>query len=176
MLKILNKVKEGFISERSEERKSSNKAKGFTLIELLIVITIIGILAVAVLSAINPIEQVRRAQDQGKESDAAEFLNAIERYYTAYFEYPWDTLGESSPDETLVRASWNTELISKGEVKPQFADRDSWGSIFTTLSGDGVRVCFDPASKNFQDQANKSGKNRDGSDGCTTNCYTCLPR
>ncbi|PIU02330.1 hypothetical protein COT66_00800, partial [Candidatus Shapirobacteria bacterium CG09_land_8_20_14_0_10_49_15] len=31
--------------------------KGFTLVEMLIVIAIIGVLAVAVLSAINPIEQ-----------------------------------------------------------------------------------------------------------------------
>ena len=33
--------------------------KGFTLIELLIVISILGILAVAVLSAINPVEQLK---------------------------------------------------------------------------------------------------------------------
>ncbi len=149
---------------------------GFTLIELLIVITIIGILAVAVLSAINPIEQVRRAQDQGLESDASELLNGLERYYTAFFEYPWDALGEADPNQTLVQSSWVTELINKGEVKPQFADRDSWNSIYATLSGTVVRLCFDPSSSSFQKQADAAGKNRDGSSGCTSNCYVCVPR
>lgn len=150
--------------------------RGFTLIELLIVITIIGILAVAVLSAINPIEQVRRAQDQGLESDSAELLNAVERYYTAFFEYPWDALGEADPNQTLVQDSWITELINKGEVKPQFADRDSWDTIYVTLSGTVPRVCFDPASSSVQKQADAAGKNRDGSAGCTSNCYSCIPK
>lgn len=150
--------------------------EGFTLIELLIVITIVGVLAVAVLSAINPIEQIRRAQDQGMESDAAELLKATERYYTAFFEYPWDTLGEPDPNQTLVRSSWLTELVNKGEVKPQFVDRDSWGKIYTTLAGTVVRLCFDPASSSFQKQADAAGKNRDGSSGCTSGCFVCVPR
>ncbi len=150
--------------------------KGFTLIELLIVITIIGVLAVAILSAINPIEQVRRAQDSGLESDAAELLNGLERYYTAFFEYPWDALGESDPSQVLVKTSWVNELINKGEVKPQFADRSSWGSIYTTLAGTVVRLCFDPASTSFQKQADAAKKNRDGSSGCTSSCYVCVPR
>ncbi|EKD87098.1 MAG: hypothetical protein ACD_37C00044G0003, partial [uncultured bacterium] len=41
---------------------------GFTLIELLIVITILGILATAVLAAINPLEQISRGRDTGSKS------------------------------------------------------------------------------------------------------------
>jgi len=160
----------------SNKFQVTSKRHGFTLIELLIVITIIGILAVAVLSAINPIEQIRRATDQGLESDAAEALNAMERYYTAFFEYPWDALGEADPSQTLVQDSWITELVAKGEVKPQFADRDSWDSIYTTLAGSVVRLCFDPASSSFQEQADSAGKNKDGSSGCTSNCHVCIPR
>lgn len=139
-------------------------------------ITIIGVLAVAVLSAINPVERIRRAQDSGLESDAAELLNGVKRYYTAFFEFPWDTLGEPDPNQTLVQGSWITELINKGKVKPQFADRDSWGSVYMTLSGTVVRLCFDPASSSFQKQADAAGKNRDGSSGCTSGCYVCVPR
>ena len=168
--------KKGFISEHREATKSLSGAKGFTLIELLIVITIIGILAVAVLSAINPIEQVRRATDQGLDSDAAELENAMERYYTGFFEYPWDALGEADPSQTLVQTSWITELIAKGEVKPQFADRDSWESIYTTIAGTVIRLCFDPSSTSVQEQADNEGKNKDGSSGCTSNCYRCIPR
>jgi len=150
--------------------------KGFTLIELLIVITIIAILAVAVLSAINPIEQIRRAQDTGKESDSAELLNGLERYYTAFFEYPWEKLGEADPSQTLVQDSWITELINNGEVKPQFANRDSWDSIFVTQSGSIVSLCFDPASSSTQKQADDAGKNKDGSSGCTSSCWACIPK
>ena len=63
--------------------------KGFTMIELLIVIAILGILAVAVLSAINPLEQIRRGRDTGSRSDAEQLLNAVERYYSSrgYFRF-----------------------------------------------------------------------------------------
>lgn len=152
--------------------------RGFTLIELLIVITIIGVLAVAILSAINPIEQIQRAQDSGRESDSAELLNSLERYYAASFQYPWVTLGQANPSEALVSSnlSWIDELIAKGEVKPQFKDRASWAGIYTTQSGTVVSLCFDPASSSFQKQADQRGKNRNGTSGCTVNCYVCVPR
>lgn len=67
--------------------------RGFTLIELLIVVTLIGILSVAVLSAINPIEQVNKARDAGRRADANQTLAAIERYYAAVQEFPWNNAG-----------------------------------------------------------------------------------
>ncbi len=62
---------------------------GFTMIELLIVITILGILAVAVLSAINPIEQINRGRDTGRQSDAEQLLSAVDRYNAFQGYYPW---------------------------------------------------------------------------------------
>jgi prepilin-type N-terminal cleavage/methylation domain-containing protein len=64
-------------------------AKGFTLVELLIVIALIGVLAVAVLAAINPLEQLNRARDTGMESDASQLLASIDRFYAAHEEFPW---------------------------------------------------------------------------------------
>lgn len=61
----------------------------FTMIELLIVIAILGILAVAVLAAINPIEQINRGRDTGSRSDAEQLLSAIDRYYAYKGYYPW---------------------------------------------------------------------------------------
>lgn len=63
--------------------------KGFTLVELLIVIALIGVLAVAVLAAINPLEQLNRAKDTGMESDASQLLAAIDRYYASQEKFPW---------------------------------------------------------------------------------------
>jgi len=65
------------------------KQRGFTMIELLIVITILGILAVAVLSAINPIEQINRGRDTSSQSDAEQLLSAIERYNAFQGHFPW---------------------------------------------------------------------------------------
>ncbi len=61
----------------------------FTMIELLIVIAILGILAVAVLAAINPIEQINRGRDAGSRSDSEQLLSAIDRYYAYKGYYPW---------------------------------------------------------------------------------------
>lgn len=63
--------------------------KGFTLVELLIVIALIAILSVAVLATINPIEQSNKAKDSTVQNDAAEVMNAYERYYTVKATYPW---------------------------------------------------------------------------------------
>lgn len=65
------------------------RSKGFTLVELLIVIALIAILSVAVLATINPIEQANKAKDSTMQNDAAEVLNAYERYYAAQASYPW---------------------------------------------------------------------------------------
>lgn len=65
------------------------RESGFTLVELLIVIALIAILSVAVLATINPIEQSNKAKDSTMQNDAAEVLNAYERYYAAQASYPW---------------------------------------------------------------------------------------
>lgn len=63
---------------------------GFTLVELLIVIALIAILSVAVLATINPIEQSNKARDSRVQNDAAEVMNAYERYYASQQAYPWE--------------------------------------------------------------------------------------
>jgi len=83
--------------------------KGFTMIELLIVIAVLGVLAVAVLSAINPIEQINRGRDTGSRSDAEQLLSAIDRYNAAQLIWPWQCASDS-PDAIdplkLVDAAW----------------------------------------------------------------------
>ncbi|MBU0979091.1 MAG: prepilin-type N-terminal cleavage/methylation domain-containing protein [Patescibacteria group bacterium] len=84
--------------------KKVRQSVGFTMIELLIVIAILGILAVAVLSAINPIEQINRGRDTGTRSDAEQLLGALDRFNAFKGHFAWQ-LAETPPgglDWTLV--------------------------------------------------------------------------
>jgi prepilin-type N-terminal cleavage/methylation domain-containing protein len=74
---------------------SSLRKLGFTMIELLIVIAVLGILAVAVLASINPIEQINRGRDTGSRSDAEQLVSAVDRFYAAKGYYPWMDNGAS---------------------------------------------------------------------------------
>lgn len=136
------------------------KQRGFTLIELLIVIAVLSILAVAVLSAINPVEQFRKARDAARKSDAAELLNAFERYYTTSGCWPWENLAGSCSGTATNMTTANPaftpgtgnsyELIAREEVKSQFTTRRSitLNEMFVTEAATGqVSVCFSPESQ-----------------------------
>jgi prepilin-type N-terminal cleavage/methylation domain-containing protein len=58
--------------------------KGFTLIELLIVMAILGVLAVVVLVAINPVQQLARTRDAGRKSGVTQIGHAAEAFYTSH--------------------------------------------------------------------------------------------
>lgn len=78
--------------------------KGFTLIELLIVIAILGVLAVVVLVAINPLEQLARTRDAGRISSITQIGHAVQAYYTSQnAAYP-------------VEGTWSTQLTGAGEL------------------------------------------------------------
>lgn len=78
--------------------------KGFTLIELLIVMAILGVLAVVVLVAINPAEQLARTRDSGRVSAITQIGHAAQAYYTSHNAvYPTAT-------------TWGSALSSSGEL------------------------------------------------------------
>ena len=62
--------------------------KSFTLIELLIVIAILGVLAAAVLVAINPGKRMGQARDAQRKNDLGQLKNALEAYNVVYGAYP----------------------------------------------------------------------------------------
>lgn len=172
--------------------------KGFTLIELLIVIAVLGILAVAVLSAINPIEQINRSRDTGSRSDAEQLISAIDRFYASKGYYPW--VDSPTLDYVLnwneVNSQWNDnvgnavldKLSQAGteELKSSFVSRIS-ASGYNSLwiynagyPGSSTYVCFKPKSGSFTDDAYNRCSENVGSYGnlpsdypqeaCPTNC------
>lgn len=101
--------------------KLRNQA-AFTMIELLIVIAILGILAVAVLAAINPIEQINRGRDTGSRSDSEQLLSAIDRFYAYKGYYPWTT--NPNNDATLAwrGVSGDAAIVISGGSIAAWAD------------------------------------------------------
>src|SRR3989338_2644309 len=79
--------------------------KGFTLIELLIVIAIIGVLAVVILVAINPQEQLARTRDAGRTSTVTQLGHAFQAYGTSH---EGDYVAEGN--------TWITALVTAGEI------------------------------------------------------------
>jgi prepilin-type N-terminal cleavage/methylation domain-containing protein len=86
--------------------KNHTIQKGFTLVELLVVIGVLGVLAAAVLTAIDPLEQMARGRDAGRKSTVSQLGNAAQAYYT-------------SRDATFptANATWITTLVNNGDIK-----------------------------------------------------------
>jgi len=162
--------------------KTSKKTAGFTMIELLIVIAILGILAVAVLSAINPVEQINRGRDTGSRSDAEQLISAIDRYNAFQGYYPWQNGSSDDAYEVAWITDWDGDGIfmnndSTCEVKDLLGagnDISCVGSnelkvtFFSRIHGagynylkvyhgpnasDSTYVCFEPKSDAFKTEA-----------------------
>lgn len=80
-------------------------ARGFTLVELIVVIAIIGVLAVVVLIAINPQQQLARTRDAGRKSGVTQMGHALEAYAVS-------NNGNYVPENS----SWVTSLVNGGEL------------------------------------------------------------
>jgi len=105
----------GFTLRRVNVRRS-----GFTLIELLIVIAILGILAAAVLVAVNPGKRQKQARDAARKNDIGQLATALQAFYT--------TPGQGTYPAGL------TALTASGDLKQ--IPTDPIGGVYSyTLNG-----------------------------------------
>ena len=115
------------------------------MIELLIVISILGILSVAVLSAINPVEQINRGRDTGTRSDAAQLLSAIDRYNAFQGYYPW-MVGASSTNNAVAWTQFSgiTKLVDDkpGTPKCPVSEKLSAAVVAGCTGADELKVTF----------------------------------
>lgn len=117
---------------------------GFTMIELLIVIAILGILAVAVLSAINPLEQINRGRDTGLRSDAEQLLNAIDRFYAFNGFMPWQS---GATDVDNMDLPWGSVTATYPAIAPTLP-----GAGCSTLERLSISPTADPTCDNWSDE------------------------
>lgn len=161
------------------------KKSGFTLIELLIVIALLGILAVGLLAAIDPLEQFRKGQDTGQRNAVQELYNSYLRYYAVKQSFPQGVSASVGPlaMDNLTIGSDITMMISQGELKTNFVENVRRGDmIFVWYQDDGFNaehsVCFYPQSKSIRTDPNT----KYNAQGVTTascvsggsGCYWCL--
>jgi prepilin-type N-terminal cleavage/methylation domain-containing protein len=97
------------------------KNKGFTLIELLLVIAIIGVIATALLTVINPGEQQRRAKDTKIKQEISKIAQAGESYAALLGSYGYvDPATEIPSSGTWYNADcwtyWGNFGFAKGSL------------------------------------------------------------
>jgi type IV pilus assembly protein PilE len=178
-------------------------SQGFTLIELLVVIAILGVLAAALIAAINPIEQIRKSQDSSSESIATEFNQGVARYYTQHNVLPWDpaavnpTTGAVAPCSAMTNGTayklstimgtattgCGGYLVAEGELKPSFINASPTTTANIYVTGDtttgSVFSCFLPQSNSVKANATTTvytqtgGACAAGVGTVTSTCYWC---
>ncbi len=138
--------------------------KGFTLIELLIVIALLGALAVGLLAALDPFEQLKKGNDTGIRNTVSELQQSMIRYYAIKNSMPWEDLAtpvSTFPPTQLSSAAYTNPvnvpaIIATGELKTDFSTLAGGQLSSITIMGgtQSVTVCFEPASKSFRSDPN----------------------
>jgi prepilin-type N-terminal cleavage/methylation domain-containing protein len=179
-----------------KKRLSTISRKGFTLIELLAVLGILGILAAALLAAINPLEQLKKAQDTSLKSLATEYVNANVQYYSTHNALPWFSTANGGANcysggttfSALALTSLTNctgVLVTEGELKQAFTNSSNLSKVVVTnpnpqtANASDTVACFQPQSNSQQLDANTKYTQTGAlgtsckSQGGTNLCYWC---
>lgn len=170
--------------------KSHLPRAGFTLIELLIVIALLGALAIGLIGALDPLDQLKKGSDTAVRDLVNQSQTAVIRYYAIKNRFPWCDAAGNCTDPTQAKmndAAMDasiTEMINAGELKSDFKTIHSDRLDDVILTGNSttndVIACYKPGSKAFQAEPNTKF-NIDGtaatgckSAGGTALCYWCV--
>jgi len=155
------------------------KKSAFTLIELLIVIALLGALAVGLLAALDPFEQLKKGTDTGLRNTVSEIHGAIIRYYAVKNAMPWT---DNQQGDLNAMSQYIQSVIGTGELKSDFFSllpQGGFSQIFINGTTESVTVCFQPKSRSFRSDNNTKfsqyGASQSGCPNPTANtCYWCV--
>jgi type II secretory pathway pseudopilin PulG len=152
---------------------------GFTLIETLVIAAVIAVLTTAVISSLQPLEQIRKGWDRTLLSLASQFHNAVLRTQASQNFLPWTEDISQVPLDSSPAQSYIDRFISTRELKQSFANQHRWlAQLFLTASptGDPLIICFQPHSAAFRHHQDTSYDAVGNLINCTgTNtCFHCL--
>ena len=155
------------------------KRNGFTLIELSIVIALLGALAIALIIALDPLEQISKGVDATTVNIVKELGNAVTRYYVTNSQVPYSTDIQGQPLNATENTAMISFLIEKKELKNDFSlfSDDEKSRIFFNGKVDfsEMKICFMPKSESYK----KSPQTIYDKYGVVTNCsqnpcYWCI--
>lgn len=172
-------------------RTAKLSRRGFTLVELLIVIALLGALAIGLIGALDPFEQLKKGQDTGTRNTVSEVQSAIIRYYALKGIMPWCSTdpcpAADYQDITGVLLSDNSmsgvldKIVQTGELKSNFTTLQSkeMGKIHISGTASQAVVCYQPTAKSFRSDMNTKYDATGGSDDTcdstdTGACYWCV--
>ncbi len=157
-------------------------SKGFTLIELLIVIALLGALAVALLAALDPLEQIKKGTDTGVRNTVSEIHSSIVRYTSLQGgqlpftgTLPFQAVGTNTAGVAHIALQ---KVIDQGELKSDFMQLSGkqLESVFMTgINESGVvviNVCYAPTAKSFKTDLNTKFYVADSASGSVTESGT----
>lgn len=135
--------------------------KAFTLIELLIVIAVLGILAAAIITAINPVKRINQAKDSTVKSDMSQIVNALQAYFVGQNPpvYPpaLEDLLTSNDLKTIPNQQAGYTSCAQGGVGTRYCYQKNpsgteapvvlWGYLFETT---GKFHCWDSTNAVFK--------------------------
>jgi prepilin-type N-terminal cleavage/methylation domain-containing protein len=131
--------------------------RGFTLIELLIVIALLGALAVGLIGAIDPFEQLKKGADTGTRDIVNQVQTAAIRYYSVKNALPFADVSGVDLNNVAVAAGI-TAMVDAGELRSDFTtiQANNLSKVFVTSVANppSVKVCYMPTSKSFQNDPN----------------------
>jgi type II secretory pathway pseudopilin PulG len=152
---------------------------GFTIMELLIVIGVLGILAIGILAAIDPFEQLKRGRDNVLREIATNVYTATIRSFGTQGKLPSSENYIGVKMGSLTGTELINYLMGVGELKSSF-----WGGaesaknlIFITAftNGSKITVCYLPESKAFKNSEAKYDTTGFPQTNCSLqNCYACI--
>ncbi len=167
--------------------------KGFTLIELLIVIALLGALAVGLIGALDPFEQLKKGTDTGRRDLVSQMQTAVIRYYSTKNQMPWTGSNPNKTDlSTAPMVDAIVQMVTAGELKSDFTTIQAGNLNKIWVTGTGVLgseeptaiVCYKPDSKSFQVDPNTkfnqdgttpvAGTCKSDTPAGSTDCYWCI--